>query len=139
MFPHNSCSMFWNNARSSFESKIVVRDLILLRVVVPVVIYLFISLWISLVTMAFRVSFNQFYGKGGFPIFWGSNFLAMWAVSCSLTGFAALAATFLTAMLCGTARHADGDCPHLPRTALHCILVRQVDCLLIGSIANFLL
>ncbi|KWU47569.1 hypothetical protein RHOSPDRAFT_31000 [Rhodotorula sp. JG-1b] len=85
------CSMFWNNARSSFESKIVVRDLILLRVVVPVVIYLFISLWISLVTMAFRVSFNQFYGKGGFPIFWGSNFLAMWALGMPME----IALTFL--------------------------------------------
>lgn len=137
VFPHNSCSMFWNNARSSFENKIVVRDLILLRVVVPVVIYLFISLWISLVTMAFRVSFNQFYGKGGFPIFWGSNFLAMWAVSCSSTASAAFAATFLTAIRCGTARHAHGDCPHLPRTALHRILVRPADCLLTGVIADF--
>lgn len=84
--------MFWNNARGNFESKIIVRDLVILRVVVPVTIYVFISLWISLVTMAFRVSFNQFYGKGGFPIFWGSNFLTMWAVSyfilytsCALT------------------------------------------------------
>ncbi|GAA5986447.1 hypothetical protein JCM10908_003758 [Rhodotorula pacifica] len=74
------CSMFWNNARGSFESKIILRDLIILRVIVPVVIYFFISLWVSLVTLAFRVSFNQFHGKGGFPIFWGSNFLTMWAL-----------------------------------------------------------
>lgn len=130
--------MFWNNARGSFESKIVVRDLILLRVVVPVVIYLFISLWISLVTMAFRVSFNQFYGKGGFPIFWGSNFLAMWAVSCSSTPFVT-SRPLLTNTLCGTARYAHGDRPDLPGTSLHGVLVCQADCLLTGSLADSIL
>ncbi|GAA5879804.1 hypothetical protein JCM3774_001387 [Rhodotorula dairenensis] len=86
-----TCSMFWNNARGPFESKIIVRDLVILRIVIPVTIYVFISLWISLVTMAFRVSFNQFYGRGGFPIFWGSNFLTMWALGMPME----IALTFL--------------------------------------------
>ncbi|POY73674.1 hypothetical protein BMF94_3209 [Rhodotorula taiwanensis] len=74
------CSMFWNNARQPFESKILLSQLILLRIGVVVVIYLILSLWISLVTMAFRVDFMQWYGHAGFPLFWISNFMTMWAL-----------------------------------------------------------
>ncbi|BGP54944.1 hypothetical protein JCM8202v2_002531 [Rhodotorula sphaerocarpa] len=73
-------SMQWNSARAGLESKLRLIDLAVLRVVVPVAIYVFISLWISLVTLAFRVDFTQSYGKGGFPLFWLSNFMTMWAL-----------------------------------------------------------
>ncbi|KAK4701154.1 hypothetical protein P7C70_g5086, partial [Phenoliferia sp. Uapishka_3] len=73
-------SLFWNAARGPIEAKIPLKQLILLRVFVPVVQYLFISLSISLLSMAFGVPFNRFYGKGGFVIFWLSNFIAQWAL-----------------------------------------------------------
>ncbi|KPV77518.1 uncharacterized protein RHOBADRAFT_51362 [Rhodotorula graminis WP1] len=72
-------SLFAFNARQSIENKLRLGDLIALRLLVPVVQYLFISLWISLVTLVFKVSFERFYGHGGFPLFWCSNFLAQWA------------------------------------------------------------
>uniref|UniRef100_A0A0K3CEH1 BY PROTMAP: gi/472582605/gb/EMS20283.1/ response to drug-related protein [Rhodosporidium toruloides NP11] gi/647399075/emb/CDR43484.1/ RHTO0S08e02344g1_1 [Rhodosporidium toruloides] n=1 Tax=Rhodotorula toruloides TaxID=5286 RepID=A0A0K3CEH1_RHOTO len=70
-------SLFWNIARGGVESKIPLGELILLRLAVPILQYIPISLFISLVTMAFKVSFHRFYGAGGFPLFWLSNFLCM--------------------------------------------------------------
>lgn len=70
-------SLGWFNARQPIESKVPLGELILLRLVVPVAQYIPISLFVSLVTMAFRVSFHRFYGAGGFPLFWLSNFLCM--------------------------------------------------------------
>ncbi|GAA6016149.1 hypothetical protein JCM10207_004460 [Rhodosporidiobolus poonsookiae] len=73
-------SLFANNARMPIESKICTRDLLILRLAVPIIQYVFISLWISLVTPAFGVSFDRWWGKGGFPLFWASNFLCQWAL-----------------------------------------------------------
>ncbi|GJN89695.1 hypothetical protein Rhopal_002682-T1 [Rhodotorula paludigena] len=71
-------SLFWFIARQPIERKLRLSDLVALRLLVPVVQYLFISLWISLVTMAFGVTFERHHGHGGFPLFWLSNFLAQW-------------------------------------------------------------
>ncbi|GAA5970617.1 hypothetical protein JCM11641_007371 [Rhodosporidiobolus odoratus] len=75
-------SLFWNNARMAvqLEQKLRLKDLVILRLTVPVFQYIFISLWISLVTLAFHVSFNRWWGHGGFPLFWASNFLCQWAL-----------------------------------------------------------
>ncbi|GAA5879232.1 hypothetical protein JCM1840_007621 [Sporobolomyces johnsonii] len=73
-------SIFWSRARAAIENKLRLRDLIVLRLAVPITFYLFISLSISLVTFAFHVDFSRFWGKGGFPIFWASNFLCQIAV-----------------------------------------------------------
>ncbi|BGP15153.1 hypothetical protein JCM10213v2_003110 [Rhodosporidiobolus nylandii] len=73
-------SLFWNNARMQIEKYLRLKDLIILRILVPVVQYIFISLWISLVTLAFQVPFNDWWGKGGFPLFWASNFCCQWAL-----------------------------------------------------------
>ncbi|GAA5897094.1 hypothetical protein JCM6882_001788 [Rhodosporidiobolus microsporus] len=73
-------SLFWNNARMAIEPKLRLKDLVILRLLVPIVQYVFISLWISLVTLAFQVSFDRWWGKGGFPLFWASNFLCQWAL-----------------------------------------------------------
>ncbi|KAL7338898.1 hypothetical protein BJY59DRAFT_727317 [Rhodotorula toruloides] len=70
-------SLFAFNARSPLESKLPLGQLIAFRLIVPVIQYIPISLFISLVTMAFKVSFHRFYGAGGFPLFWLSNFLCM--------------------------------------------------------------
>lgn len=77
-FAPRSISLFWFIARQPIERKLRLPDLVALRLLVPVVQYLFISLWISLVTMAFGVTFERYYGHGGFPLFWLSNFLAQW-------------------------------------------------------------
>ncbi|BGP39168.1 hypothetical protein JCM10450v2_003122 [Rhodotorula kratochvilovae] len=71
-------SLFSSIARQPIENKLRLPDLLALRILVPVVQYIFISLWISLVTLAFKVSFERFFGAGGFPLFWLSNFLAQW-------------------------------------------------------------
>ncbi|GAA6041977.1 hypothetical protein JCM8097_009127 [Rhodosporidiobolus ruineniae] len=73
-------SLFWFNARQGIEKKLRLKDLVILRLGVPIFQYIFISLWISLVTLAFHVSFNRWWGKGGFPLFWASNFLTQTAV-----------------------------------------------------------
>ncbi|GAA5860480.1 hypothetical protein JCM8547_000315 [Rhodosporidiobolus lusitaniae] len=84
-------SLFWNIARQPIEHKLRLKDLILLRLAVPIGQYVFISLWISLVTMAFKVSFNRWWGKGGFPLFWASNFTCQWALGMPME----IALTFL--------------------------------------------
>ncbi|BGP23902.1 responseto drug-related protein [Rhodotorula toruloides] len=71
------CSLFFYNARQSVESKVPLGELIAMRLIVPILQYIPISLFISLVTMAFKVNFHRFYGAGGFPLFWLSNFLCM--------------------------------------------------------------
>lgn len=112
--------MQWNSARAGLESKLRLIDLAVLRVVVPVAIYVFISLWISLVTLAFRVDFTQWYGKGGFPLFWLSNFMTMWAVRpfpCS-PPFYAVETNVRTA-----AWHAHGSRLEFPRPQVHRLLV----------------
>ncbi|KAL8280093.1 hypothetical protein RQP46_007423 [Phenoliferia psychrophenolica] len=73
-------SIFWNAARGPIESKIPLKQLIALRIGVPVFQYVFISLSISLLSLAFGVPFSRFYGRGGFVIFWLSNFLTQWGL-----------------------------------------------------------
>ncbi|GAA5963798.1 hypothetical protein JCM21900_000045 [Sporobolomyces salmonicolor] len=73
-------SIFWSRARAAIENKLRLGELVILRIAVPVAFYLLISLWISLVTLAFHVDFTRFWGKGGFPIFWASNFVCQIAV-----------------------------------------------------------
>ncbi|GAA5823444.1 hypothetical protein JCM11251_000636 [Rhodosporidiobolus azoricus] len=84
-------SIFWNTARMGIESKLRLKDLVILRLFVPVVQYFFISLWVSLVTLAYQVSFDRWWGKGGFPLFWASNFLGQWALGMYME----IALTFL--------------------------------------------
>ena len=93
-------SLFAFNARQSIENKLRLADLIALRLLVPVVQYLFISLWISLVTLVFKVSFERFYGRGGFPLFWCSNFLAQWAAGMPMEVALSLLGPKYTAFFC---------------------------------------
>lgn len=78
--PADFISLFAFNARQPLESKLTLSSLLAVRLVVPIIQYVFISLWISLVTLAFGVSFSRYFSGGsGFPLFWLSNFLAQWA------------------------------------------------------------
>ncbi|GAA5892631.1 SNG1 family protein [Sporobolomyces salmoneus] len=82
-------SIYFNQARAALEPKLRLKSLIFLRLIAPPVFYVFLSLWISLVSIAFQVPFNLFWGKGGFPLFWLINWTSMWALGlameCALT------------------------------------------------------
>lgn len=50
------------------------------RVGSAIVSFLVLSFFFSLLSLAFQVDFTQAFGKGGWPIYWATNFLTMWAV-----------------------------------------------------------
>lgn len=50
------------------------------RILLSVVSYFVISFFFSLVTLAFQVDFGKAFGRGGWPVYWMTNFLTMWAV-----------------------------------------------------------
>lgn len=57
-----------------------VRHLVLFRILSTVVSFFVISLFYSLVTLAFQVDFTVTFGRSGFLVYWMTNFLTMWAV-----------------------------------------------------------
>lgn len=57
-----------------------VVDLMLYRVISTMITFFFMSLFYSLVTLAFQVDFTKAFGKSGFLVYWMTNFLTMWAV-----------------------------------------------------------
>ena len=61
--------------RLPLAGKLRLRDLIGLRLGVPIGQYFLISLTISLMSIVFGVPFDRFYGKAGFVIFWAMNFV----------------------------------------------------------------
>lgn len=50
------------------------------RVGSTVLSFLVLSFFFSMVSLAFQVDFTKAFGKGGWPIYWATNFLTMWAV-----------------------------------------------------------
>lgn len=50
------------------------------RVLLAILSFFFLSLFYSLVTLAFEVNFTKTFGRAGFVVFWMTNFLTMWAV-----------------------------------------------------------
>lgn len=62
------------------EDRLTFKWLIIIRVVNPVILYFFISCFFSLLSVAFQVPFNRFYGGWGFVIYWMMTWLAMSAV-----------------------------------------------------------
>ncbi|GAA5967376.1 hypothetical protein JCM3765_000506 [Sporobolomyces pararoseus] len=73
-------SIYFSQARAALEPKLKLKSLIALRLISPPAFYVFLSLWVSLVSIAFQVPFNLFWGKGGFPLFWLSNWATMYAL-----------------------------------------------------------
>lgn len=57
-----------------------VHHLVLFRILSTVVSFFVISLFYSLVTLAFQVDFTVTFGRSGFLVYWMTNFLTMWAV-----------------------------------------------------------
>lgn len=73
-------SIYFSQARAGLEPKLNLKNLLALRLIAPPLFYVFLSLFISLVSLAFLVPFNNFWGKGGFPLFWAANWMTMWAL-----------------------------------------------------------
>ncbi|KAG2736112.1 hypothetical protein G9P44_000202 [Scheffersomyces stipitis] len=53
---------------------------ILYRFIASVISFFVLSLFYSLVTLAFQVDFTKAFGKSGFLVYWMISFLTMWAV-----------------------------------------------------------
>jgi len=74
------------------EDRLTFKCLILIRVINPIIIYFFVSCFYSLLSVAFQVPFNRFYGSSGFVIYWMMSWLAM----CALGGAVESVITILT-------------------------------------------
>ncbi|UZJ52485.1 hypothetical protein CBS101457_001805 [Exobasidium rhododendri] len=67
----------FKQAMDPIAHKMTLGSEILVRLSVPFVGYLWISLMYSLVSLAFLVDMSRKYGKGGFPLYWCMNFVTM--------------------------------------------------------------
>ncbi|OCB86856.1 hypothetical protein A7U60_g6029 [Sanghuangporus baumii] len=59
-------------------------SLLHLRVIVPFVLYFFISLFFALLSLAFQAPFDRFYGNRGFVIYWMMNWAGMLSLGLAL-------------------------------------------------------
>ncbi|KAH9998533.1 hypothetical protein BJV74DRAFT_767839 [Russula compacta] len=75
-----------------FEDRLTFTWLIIIRIVNPIIMYFFVSCFYSLLSLAFQVPFNRFYGSSGFVIYWMMSWLAM----CALGGAVESMITILT-------------------------------------------
>lgn len=57
--------------------------LLLYRFFSVVVTFFFMSLFYSLVTLAFQVNFTNTFGRSGFLVYWMTNFMTMWSVGAA--------------------------------------------------------
>ena len=60
-------------------SKLDLRSALLFRTTIALLAYLFMSLWYSLINLAFGIPMNRFLGSGGFVVFWMLNWCTMGA------------------------------------------------------------
>lgn len=56
------------------------HHMLLYRVGSTVFSFFVLSFFFSMVSLAFQVDFTRAFGKGGWPVYWATNFLTMWAV-----------------------------------------------------------
>lgn len=74
------------------EDRLTFKWLIAIRIVNPIIMYFFVSCFYSLLSLAFQVPFNRYYGSSGFVIYWMMSWLAM----CALGGAVESMITILT-------------------------------------------
>jgi len=71
-------SSSWNQqGLPLIQEKLALGSEILIKVMVPFIAYFWLSLHYSLVSLAFLVSFNRKYGRGGFVLYWMINWVTM--------------------------------------------------------------
>ncbi|TFL06621.1 hypothetical protein BDV98DRAFT_600637 [Pterulicium gracile] len=80
------CTMISFGARmgSGYEFKLSISSLVRLRVATPFFMYFFISLFYSLLNLAFQVPFNRAFGASGFVIYWMLQWCGMLALGLAL-------------------------------------------------------
>ncbi|KAL5507147.1 hypothetical protein ACEPAH_6603 [Sanghuangporus vaninii] len=59
-------------------------SLLRMRVIVPFVLYFFVSLFFALLSLAFQAPFDRFYGNWGFVIYWMMNWAGMLSLGLAL-------------------------------------------------------
>ncbi|PAV18859.1 response to drug-related protein [Pyrrhoderma noxium] len=69
---------------SGINRHLRLRSLLLVRIAVPFVSYFVISLFFSLLSLAFQAPFSRFYGKAGFVIYWMMNWCGMMSLGLAL-------------------------------------------------------
>ncbi|KAF9039485.1 hypothetical protein BDZ89DRAFT_1110170 [Hymenopellis radicata] len=69
---------------SGIEQKLTTASLIRVRLISVLIAYFFISLFYSLLSLAFQVDFSRKFGHSGFLIFWMVNFAGMLSVGLAL-------------------------------------------------------
>lgn len=73
-------SPIWKKAFEPLRRKLTMSSMLFLNWIVPVILYFWVSLMYSFVTLAFRVDMTRMYGRGGFPLYWALNWLSMTAL-----------------------------------------------------------
>ncbi|KAF8161092.1 hypothetical protein B0H34DRAFT_699442 [Crassisporium funariophilum] len=71
-------------ASSGLEKKLTTASLIRVRIISPILIYFFLSLAYTLMTLAFKLPFNQKFGHAGLVIFWMLSWFGMSAAGLAL-------------------------------------------------------
>ncbi|KAG5726670.1 Nitrosoguanidine resistance protein SNG1, partial [Termitomyces sp. T112] len=69
---------------AGLNQNLTLRSLIVIRYVSSFICYFFLSLFYSLVSLAFHLDFTQKFGHGGFVIFWMLNWVGMLSVGLAL-------------------------------------------------------
>ncbi|KAI4293892.1 hypothetical protein K525DRAFT_291661 [Schizophyllum commune Loenen D] len=76
--------MIAGGAREATERKLTTMSLIHVRMITSFVAYFILSLFYSLLSLAFQVPFDRKYGHAGFVIFWMVNYVGMLALGLAL-------------------------------------------------------
>lgn len=69
---------------SGLDKHLTTRSLIMLRFVTTFLAYLILSVFYTLLTLAFQVDFDRWYGRAGFVIMWMLNYVGMLSVGLAL-------------------------------------------------------
>ncbi|KAF5385868.1 hypothetical protein D9615_002554 [Tricholomella constricta] len=80
-------------AASGLERELTLGSLILVRVITPVLLYLVISCFYSILSLAFMLPFDRKYGRSGFLVFWMVSWFGMMAAGLALESMITLLTT----------------------------------------------
>ncbi|KAL5523910.1 hypothetical protein ACEPAG_8083 [Sanghuangporus baumii] len=71
-------------AISGLNQHLRLVSLLRMRVIVPFILYFFVSLFFSLLSLAFQAPFDRFYGNWGFIIYWMMNWAGMLSLGLAM-------------------------------------------------------
>ncbi|GAO52639.1 hypothetical protein SAICODRAFT_131649 [Saitoella complicata NRRL Y-17804] len=76
----------WSEPRLQLQARLRLSSALAMRLLIPLIQYFFLSLWFSLVSLAWDVSFTAYFGHTGFFLFWMSNWVTMTALGFAIEG-----------------------------------------------------